>query len=69
MPCGRSKEKYEIMRIYFVGLCIVLLIADRPSYLKNLSLKFDNINRFCIVANTLCFNMMYILENSFDYSL
>ena len=32
-------------------------------------LKFDNINRFCIVASILCFNMMYILVNSFDYSL
>ena len=32
-------------------------------------LKFDNINRFCIVSSILCFYMMYILVNSLDYSL
>ena len=34
-----------------------------------LILKFDNLNRFCIVpvASILCFNMMCILVNSFDY--
>ena len=31
VPCGRRKGNYEIMRIYFVGLCKVLLTADRRS--------------------------------------
>ena len=29
VPCGGRKGNYELMCIYFVGLCIVLLTADR----------------------------------------